>query len=276
LWIHHFGKGLVRSPNNFGFKGDLPTNPALLDWMASELRRNGGKTKPLQRLIVLSEAYRLASIHPRQAEFANKDPENKLWWRAERRRVDAESLRDAALVVTGELDRKLGGPSFKGDVDPDALEGLSTKTAAWKASPPAAQLRRSVYSYVQRSLAPPLLATFDLCDSSEPCGQRETTMVAPQALALLNNRFFHERSEKLAAKIALQGSAREEQIRQAWRAVLGRPPSATETRIALEHLDAQAARFAERSAPAGKNAAGMALASLCHSLINANEFLYID
>ncbi len=258
LWQGHFGQGLVRSPNNFGFKGEKPTHPALLDWLASELQRNGWHAKPLHKLTVMSQTYVQSSLHPLQDEYATRDPNNRLWWKMERKRLDAEALRDALLLASGRLDRKLGGPSFKPDISAEALEGLSRKSAAWRASSPDEQRRRSIYTYMQRSLLPPLMTTFDLCDSTEPCGQRDVSIVAPQALALLNNAFAHEQSEALAVRV---GQSREvasgpngdaandakithEQVRAVWRAVLARDPSAREEQAALAHVAAQRQRIA--------------------------------
>ena len=136
LWQHHFGQGLVRSPDNFGFTGEKPTHPELLDWLAAELIAGGGKTKPLHRLILLSRTYQQSSLHPRQDEYARVDAGNRFWWHAERRRLDAEALRDRLLFVGNRLDLgRMGGPSFLPKVSADALEGLSMKEKAWTPSP---------------------------------------------------------------------------------------------------------------------------------------------
>src|SRR5262249_12955336 len=125
LWQHHFGQALVRSPDNFGFTGEKPTHPELLDYLASELIAGGWKSKRIHKLMVMSHAYRQASLHPRQVDYNRTDAGNQLWWRGERRRLDAEALRDALLAASGRLDlRKIGGPSFAPDISRDALEGL--------------------------------------------------------------------------------------------------------------------------------------------------------
>lgn len=252
LWQHHFGEGLVRSPDNFGFLGEKPTHPELLDCLASEFVRNGGRSKPLHRLILTSRAYRQSSLHPRQAEYATRDPDNRLLWRADRRRLDAEALRDALLAASGELDLRMGGPGFRPDVSPEALEGLSRKSAAWQPSPKSEQVRRSVYLYSQRSLLPPLMTTFDFGDAAEPCGRRPVSTVAPQALALLNGDFVQARSEALATRIAGDVTTAEERVSLAWRLALGRSPTAEERRAGLAHLNAQEAAF--RSRPASERA----------------------
>jgi len=251
LWQRHFGEGIVRTPDNFGFLGDQPTHPELLDWLASELVRDGWQAKPLHRLMLTSRTYRQASIHPHQDEYADKDPGNRLWWRAERRRLDAEAMRDSLLVSSGELDRRIGGPSFKADVAPEALEGLSMKSGAWQPSPPEEQRRRSLYLFSQRSLLPPLMTAFDFVGTTEPCGRRDVSTVAPQALSLLNNPFAHEQSGSLADRVIAQaGGDTRSRVELAWRLALGRAPSPAELDSALAHLEAQAQAFEQRpSAP---------------------------
>lgn len=271
VWQGHFGTGLVRTPDNFGFTGEKPTHPELLDWLAAEFLANGGKTKPLHRLILLSETYRQSSIHPKQDEYAKTDAANRLWWRAERRRLDAEALRDSLLAAGGNLKLdKVGGPSFSPVIPPDALEGLSTKSAAWKPSPPEEQGRRSVYVFAKRGLLPPLLTTFDLPDTTLPNCRRDVTTVPTQALALLNNPFVHEQSVAMAKRVGTNGAPRE-RATAAWRIALGRDPTEKERLAAAAHLQKQAEVYAKRPDPAFD-----ALASLCHVLLNANEFLYVD
>jgi hypothetical protein len=264
----------VRTPDVFGFNGDRPTHPKLLDWLASELVAGGWRTKPLHRLILLSATYRQASIHLRQEEYAKSDAANRLWWRAERRRLDAEALRDALLFAGGGLRLDpIGGPSFAPEIPADALEGLSMKGAAWKPSSPAEQGRRSLYAFTKRGLLPPLLTTFDFPDTTLPCCQRDVTTVAPQALALLNNPFVHAQSEGLARRVAELAADRMGQVTAAWRIALGREPRTLEVAAAVGHLEAQEKRFAAAGRPEPQR---LALASLCHALLNCNEFLYVD
>ena len=246
IWHYHFGKGLVRSPDNFGFTGEKPTHPKLLDWLASELIDSGWSTKEVHRLILRSETYKQSSIHPRQAEYAASDAGNNLWWRSERRRLDAESLRDALLVAEGTLDRAtMGGPSFKPVISSDALEGLSMKQAAWTASAPDQQRRRSVYLYSKRGLLPPMAVAFDFMDTTLPCGQRDVTLVPPQALALLNNEFIHERSQGLARSLRASSSGLDSQIDEAWRRILGRVPTNQERTQAIAHVASQRRHLSE-------------------------------
>lgn len=277
LWQHHFGEGLVRSPDNFGMLGAAPTHPTLLDWLASEFRDSGWQLKRLHKLILLSSTYRMDSIHPHAAEYANQDSGNERWWRANRRRLEAEALRDSMLFVSGEINLAARGPSFFPSVSQDALEGLSKKGAAWGQSSEIERRRRSIYMYTQRSLLLPLMTIFDFADTTLPCAQRNVTTVAPQALALLNNDFVHAQSQQFALRVTREAPAdASARVDLAWRLALGRGPSASEQALALEHLQRQQTRFAARADVDASQAEPLALASLCHVLLNLNEFLYVD
>ncbi|MFO0918665.1 MAG: PSD1 and planctomycete cytochrome C domain-containing protein [Planctomycetaceae bacterium] len=249
LWQHHFGDGLVRSPNDFGFNGMKPTHPELLDWLAADLVEHGWTLKWLHKLMVMSRTYRQSSLHPKQEDYLQRDAGNTFWWHAERHRRDAESLRDAMLAASGELDLRIGGPSFKPSIDAEALEGLSMKSGAWKESPPAEQLRRSLYMFSQRNLLSPMMTTFDFPDTTLPCGQRDDTTVAPQALALLNGRFVQERSAALSRRIRAAASNDDEVISTAWRFAVGRDPSPEEAARASNYLIEQL-RYFENQNPA--------------------------
>ncbi|MDG2222440.1 MAG: DUF1553 domain-containing protein [Rubripirellula sp.] len=243
LWQHHFGQGIVRTPNNFGFLADPPTHPKLLDWLASEFQSGGQRIKAIHRSILTSQTWQQSVLHPQAEELGKRDSANRLLWRFARRRLDAETLRDSLLAVSGELDLQVGKPGFKPVISPEALEGLSRKSSAWQASSPAQQKRRSLYMYLKRGLLPPMMTTFDLCDPTLSCGQRNVTIVPTQALALLNNRFVHQRSEHLAKVIFEGWTDREEQIRQAWSRVLQRQPSEREIAAATRHLVNQTLTF---------------------------------
>ena len=266
LWMNHFGSGLVRSADNFGFTGDKPTHPELLDWLAAEVSRREDSThsgpvgtatthksamKSLHRLLVTSFTYQQASLHPQQDLYSAQDAGNRFGWRAERRRLDSESLRDRMLIVGDDLDTRMTGPGFKPTIQPEALEGLSRKEGAWKPSPSGEQRRRGVYMFSQRSLLPPLMTTFDFVDTTLPCVQRPVSTVAPQALALLNNSFAHERSAALAERVQREVAESltkttdllDYQIRRAWQISLGRDPSNSEIEAARSHVRQQTARF---------------------------------
>ncbi|MEJ7590586.1 MAG: PSD1 and planctomycete cytochrome C domain-containing protein [Planctomycetaceae bacterium] len=280
LWQHHFGQGLVRSSNNFGFTGERPTHPELLDWLAAELIYNNWSLKHIHRLILTSATWQQSSLHPEYEAYVQQDSANRFLWRANRRRLEAEAVRDAFLAASGELDPRIGGPGFFPTISAEALEGLSRKASAWTASPENEQLRRSLYIFTQRSLLPPMMTAFDMCDTTLPCGQRDVTIVAPQALTLLNNEFIHRRAGSLAERVSLScPDAVDGQIDAVWRAVLNRQPSAVEMRMAAEHIQRQLERF---QLPDSENSTRtqtpneLALASLCLVLFNSNEFIYAD
>ncbi len=276
LWQHHFGQALVRSPNNFGFKGELPTHPELLDYLAAELKDGNWEMKRLHRKLLCSATYRQATVHPRELEYREQDPANSLWWKANRRRLDAESLRDSILARNGELNLQAGGPGFYPHLNSEALEGLSMKDKAWQSSPQDQQARRSIYIFSKRSLLLPLLTTFDFCDTTQPCGQRDINVVAPQALALLNNEFTHQASEKLADEILREAAiGKTSHESRAWRLILGREPGRDELSAAKAHRSQQREVF-EANPATKKDAERLALASLCHVLLNTNELIYVD
>jgi hypothetical protein len=243
LWQHHFGHGLVRSSNSFGFRGDSPTHPELLDWLAADFVSGGWTLKRLHRLILNSATWRQSSSHPRHEEYSQTDSSNRFLWRANRRRLDAEALRDSLLMVSGQLDLRIGGESFRPTINAEALEGLSRKSSAWKASPPEDQRRRSIYIFMKRHLLPPLMTTFDLCDTTLPSAQRDVTTVAPQALALLNSAFSHDQSTALAKRIMSVAKSSPERGAVAWRCALGRAATAAEVALAEAHINGQSARL---------------------------------
>ena len=243
LWLHHFGNGIVRSPNNFGFLADPPTHPELLDWLAAEFVQSGWKIKRIHKLILTSRTWQQSSLHPQSSEYQTHDAGNRLWWRAERRRLDAEALRDSMLATTGELDLRMGGPGFRPTISPAALEGLSRKSAAWQASSPQEQTRRSLYIYSKRGLLSPMMTTFNLADATQSCGRRDVTTVPTQALVLLNNPFAHDRSETLAETILSKTADQQEHIQESFSAIYGRMPSARELSLAAQHLETQTRHF---------------------------------
>jgi hypothetical protein len=222
------------------------------------------------------------STHERAAEYSQQDFANELWWRTGRRRLESEPLRDAMLAVSGQLNLKAGGASFFPPATKQSLEGLSKKGAEWGTSPPEEQRRRSIYMMTKRSLLLPLMTTFDFADTTQPCSQRNVSIVAPQALALLNNEFVHQQSGAMAQRvIAEAGPERAAQIERAWWLALQRPPTESERSAALAHLAAQQANLRARADGAGQQLGDeelhrQALASLCHVLFNTNEFIYVD
>ncbi len=271
LWQHHFGEGLVRTPDNFGYLGNPPTHPELLDSLAADLMAGDWKLKRIHKSMVMSQVYRQSSVHPRQLEYAKKDAANRYWWRAERRRLDAEQIRDSILQCSGRLERRMSGPSFKALISDEALEGLSMKSGAYQASPPEETRRRSIYMFAKRSLAVPMMAVFDSCDTTAPTGRRDVSTVAPQALTLLNNGWVHAESCAMAERVIASESSVDERVVSAWRIAVVRDPTTTEKQASIDYV-----RNLLASARDTTNAEFLAWSALCHTLINTNEFIYID
>jgi len=239
LWQYHFGNAIVRSSNNWGFTGELPTHPELLDYLARRLQQSNWSLKRMHRDMLLSAVYQQASIHPNQVEYAQVDASNRLMWRSNLRRTDAESLRDRLLQSAELLDLRLSGPGFRPPLPRDVLDGLSMKSRAWIPSADSEQSRRSLFFFAQRSLAVPMMNTFDACDTAQPCAQRDTTTVAPQALALMNNAMIVQPCEALAGRLIMQTDSDAEQIIQLWKLILRRQPSHQEVTQAQRFLQLQ-------------------------------------
>ncbi len=256
IWQGHFGRGIVATANDFGRQGEAPTHPELLDWLAREFVERGWSIKAMHRLVMTSQAYQMDSRFQSEPN-ARLDPANRYQWRMNRRRLEAETLRDAILAASGGLNLKTGGPPVVPPLSAEEMEGM-WNPGQWPVSSDLEEhRRRSVYLYVKRSFRYPMFETFDQPDTSVSCARRETTTVPPQALALLNHRFVHEEARRLAARLA----GRPEAIETAWRAALGRPPVAEELRKSSEFL-------------AGDPRQG--LEQLCLLLFNLNEFVYVD
>ncbi|NCY03136.1 MAG: DUF1553 domain-containing protein, partial [Planctomycetia bacterium] len=173
IWQHHFGRGIVRSPNNFGFAGDAPTHPQLLDWLAMELVAGNWRLKHLHRLILLSQAYQATSTGT--AAGLARDPLNDAFWRYDMRRLSAEEIRDAIHVVSGSFNPRMFGPGVYPAIPREVMAGQSQPGKGWGTSSPEEQARRSIYAHVKRSLLTPILADFDLADTDTSCPVRFTT-----------------------------------------------------------------------------------------------------
>jgi hypothetical protein len=186
------------------------------------------------------------------------------------------------LAASGQLNLAAGGPSFFPPASQEALEGLSKKDAAWGTSPPHQQRRRSIYMMTKRSLLLPLMTTFDFADTTQPCSQRNVSTVAPQALALLNNDFVHQESTALAQRVRRDAPDDQyAQVERAWWLALSRAPTGDERAQAAAHLQTQRKNLTEQANAAGESLSDdvlhtQALASLCHVLLNLNEFIYVD
>jgi hypothetical protein len=260
IWQQHFGRGIVATASDFGATGEMPTHPELLDWLATELTAQKWSLKHIHRLIVTSATYRQASRGNESA--AKVDPENKLLWQMPRKRLDGEALRDAMLSVSGELNPKAGGPS----VQPELPAELREQHKSWKATADAAErTRRSVYVAVKRNLRYPLFALFDSPDRCETCSRRFVTTTAPQSLALMNDSIVLDFAASLAKRVTTTaGSDPDQAIDTAFTLALSRSPTTEEQATAKAFLTKHKGPFAD------------AVTDLCHSLLNLNEFLYVD
>jgi hypothetical protein len=267
IWQHHFGRGLVRSSNNFGQLGDPPTHPELLDWLAGEFVRQGWRMKPLHRMIVLSNAYQMAYRVDERA--STLDPLNNLCWRFDMRRLSAEELRDATYAVTGKLNPKMFGPGTYPEISAEVLAGQSRPGEGWGRSSAEEQARRSIYIHVKRSLITPLLASFDFPETDSSCEARFVTTQPTQALAMLNSKFLHDRAAELAERLRREaGGNVEEQVRLALKLALCRP--------ADEDAIQRGMRLIESLKTKHNLSAEHALDLYCLTVFNLNEFMYLD
>ena len=267
VWQHHFGRGIVRSANNFGELGDVPTHPELLDWLALWLVDHDWKLKPLHRLIMTSSAYQMSSAADAAALAA--DPLNDHFWRFDLRRLSAEELRDATLAASGALNRQLYGPSFYPKLSAEVLATQSKPGDGWGDSSPEQQSRRSVYIFVKRSLLTPLLTAFDFPDVDASCEARFITTQPGQALSLLNGEFANQQAGLLAERVKREaGDDPQAQAARALEITLGR--AATDEEIA-----AGLALMNQLKEKHGRDP-HEALRYWCLVALNQNEFLYLD
>lgn len=255
IWQHHFGRGLVDTPNDFGRMGKLPTHPELLDWLAVEFRDNGQSFKKLHQLIVTSATYQQSSVH--DASNSTIDSDNRFLWRTNRRRLGAEEIRDSMLAVSGRLDTKMGGPGYY-------LFALERP----EHSPhyeyhkfnhdDAASHRRSVYRFIARSQPDPYMTTLDCADSSQSTPQRNETLTSLQALSMLNNGFSLTMSKHFASRLSTEASSPSKQVARGFQLTSGRSPTESE----LTELTAYAEKYG--------------MHNLCRLLFNLSEFVYVD
>jgi hypothetical protein len=267
LWQYHFGRGIVRSSNNFGQNGDRPTHPELLDWLASELVARDWRLKDMHRLIMLSSAYQMSSAENAQAIAT--DPENNLFWRYDMRRLSAEELRDSILAVNGTLNlSRIGGPSFYPILPPEVLHSQSKPGDGWGQSPAEELARRSVYIHIKRSLLVPLMVSFDAADPDTSCPVRFTTTLPTQALNMINGEFLHREAENFASYACREaGELPSDRVRLILRRVLQREPMQHEIDRGVKLLDRLHDEGAEES---------QALKYFCLVALNLNEFVYLD
>ncbi len=267
LWQHHFGRGICATPNDFGYLGERPTHPVLLDWLATELVNREWSLKQMHKVIMLSQAYQMSSRG--QEAGLSKDPDNKLFWRFNMRRLTAEELRDSVLATTGRLNRKMGGPSIYIKLAPEVLATSSTKGGKWGNSPPEEQTRRSVYIKVKRSLVPPILQDFDLADTDGTCPVRFRSILPTQALAMMNSAFVNEEAVNFAER--LRSDAPDDPRRQVGLALeiaLARAATASELDYGMEFVEVMMREHKLSSEEAFNRFALLVL--------NLNEFFFVD
>ena len=284
FWMNHLGRGIVNTPGDFGRQGERPTHPELLDWLADEFVKSGWKLKQLQRLILLSSAYRQSSTNDASL---NADPENKLYARFKMRRIDAETLRDSVLAATGTLVETSYGPPSGIGRDPQGrvVTGIDKSTITVNKVDPAGQddFRRSIYVQVRRSKPVTVLDTFDAPTMSPNCELRAQTTVAPQSLLLMNDTFVLENARRLADRLQKEApDNRSVQIQRAWNILFSQPASESDLKRSLAYLEEQTKaltqyhhdiQHAKGDVP---NPPQEAMASLCQILYSSNRFLYVE
>src|SRR5688500_1090532 len=256
VWHYHFGRGIVNTPSDFGRMGSPPTHPELLDWLAVWFRDRGGSLKDLHRLILTSQTYQQSSAA--RPELARVDAENAYLGRMNRTRLDAESVRDAVLAVSGKLDPAMGGPSARHfTLAPGVHVTPLVQYEKFDVDAPAAR-RRSVYRFIFRTLPDPFYEALDCPDASQFTPVRPASVTALQALALMNDRFTVRYAEHFAGRLESEAKGLPAQVSRADELTLGRPAS-----------DAEVRRLADYAAKHG-------LANACRVLLNCNEFLFVD
>jgi hypothetical protein len=262
-WQYHFGKGIVTTPNDFGRMGTFPTHPDLLDYLSSRFIEGGWKLKPIHRMILLSAAYRQSSKSPQEKLAMEKDPENKLLWQFNRRRLEAEELRDSMLYVSGRLNHKAGGPSVMMNIDPELINDLK-RPQYWSMTRDKREHdRRTIYMIYKRNLILPFMQVFDSPDTLLSCARRDQSTHAPQALELLNGRTSNDLAKDFAERLKKDFSDPAERVDWAWRMATGRAPNPKEKALALQYLsDASSDPTAARE--------------FTLALFNSNAFLYVN
>jgi hypothetical protein len=256
VWQTHFGKGLVDTPNDFGKMGSSPTHPELLDFLAATLRDNGGSLKELHRLIVTSATYRQGWRDV--AEYAAADADNRFLWRSNRQRLDAESIHDAVLQISGKLDLTMGGPSVRQFIMTQGVHATpDIDYASFDVDAPTNQ-RRSVYRFLFRTLPDPFMESLDCPDGSQSTPVRSGSITALQALAVWNDKFMVRQAEHIAARIATTKPTQTEQVEELYRLILGRAPSAKEAKAVGAYVTRNG------------------LANTCRIVLNSNEFIFVD
>ena len=262
IWQFRMGTGIVRTPNDFGVMGDRPSNRELLDWLASEFVAKGWSVKAIDRLIVTSSVYQQSALPDKDREAI--DPDNRLYWRMNRKRMEGETLRDEILSVTGSLNPKLGGRPVRVPIEPEVYDLIFTeheRDGLWPVNPDkSVQNRRSIYLYNKRSVRLPLLTAFDQPDAMTSCPVRPVSTHALQALSLFNSDFMQEQSRAFAGRLVKECRKDNHacEVKTAWKLALARTPSPAEQKLAKKFF-----------------ASGGNLPDMCLALLNRNEFVYV-
>ncbi|MFO1485859.1 MAG: PSD1 and planctomycete cytochrome C domain-containing protein [Verrucomicrobiaceae bacterium] len=292
VWMNHFGKGIVATPGDFGQLGSKPTHPELLDWLASEFMRTGWSLKHLHRLIMTSRTYRQAST--RDATRDRIDPDNLLLSRMNVRRLEAETLRDSLLAISGKLNPKIGGEPVPVmfNEEGQVVIGIDTTDTAGRPTGKIIPLngdefRRSIYVQARRSRPLEMFATFDAPIMEPSCDVRAVTTVSPQSLLLMNSATMRVHAQQFAQRVQNEGGKElSDQIRLAWKLVNGKAPSEADVQQSVEFVQAQTEFYkanptpveAELGTPSKTPAdpAFLGLTALCHALMSSNALLYVD
>ncbi|HUQ94436.1 MAG TPA: DUF1553 domain-containing protein [Bryobacteraceae bacterium] len=266
VWQHHFGKGIVQTPDNFGRMGAAPTHPELLDWLAVDFMKHGWSLKRLHKMIMTSATYRQSARQTPQGNAV--DPDNNLLWRMNLQRLESEIIRDAILSASGKLDLTMGGPPVLLKPRPDGLQVISDKDPA-----PQGQFRRTLYLEARRGYPLTFLEVFDSPLMQTSCNRRFNSATPLQSLTLLNDDFMIAQARSLAERILTAQPAAPVEL--AYQLALSRKPEEREIQRANRHLKEQTQAFANANI-APEKAAVQALAGLCQILLSTNEFLYRD
>ena len=267
IWLHYFGRGIVRSPNNFGLMGDSPTHPEMLDYLAGELIRSGWSLKHIHRTILLSSTYRRSSESLTKSQEA--DPTNNLFWRQNLKRLSAEQVRDSVLSVTGQLNHEQFGPPMYPTLSAEVLASQSQPGRNWEHSSIAQQARRSVYVHVKRSLPVPMLSVFDFPETDTSCEARFLTVQPGQALTMLNSQWMQEQAQHLLDRVTQEvGADLSKQAARCLELVDSKPAAQADIDELVTLVERLKTKEGQSEAIARRN---MALVAL-----NLNQFIFVD
>jgi len=304
IWQHHFGRGLVATPSNFGFKGERPTHPELLDFLAARLIAEGGRWKPVHKLVLMSATYQQASgarsnqhsvvsgqpsersvpggrtenwpLNTERSRATALDPDNKLLWQMNLQRLEAESLRDSILFASGRLNTQLGGPGIKPRLRADLLPASQRNKWPALTTEGPDQWRRSVYIYVKRQLLMPMMELFDAPTTTDSCAVRTRSVVPTQALVLMNDEFVEDQAGFLAQRSVMEaGGDLAKAVERMHLLALAHVPTAERLKQAKSFISAREAAYTQETS-AKETPRHRAFTDLAHVLFNSSEFITIE